>query len=167
MTRGTYTDPDEDGRERNTNEVWVMRPDGSDARRLAGRGQDPVFSPDGRRIAFASDRDQNGDLSYGDGVFFANELYVMAADGSQARRLTRTHALNERQPSWLPNGKRIAYQRGETYQNAEAIVVIQANADGSCQRPVFADPGPDRWPWYAAPAWRPGNARSGDRTLRC
>ena len=37
-----------------------MRPDGSDARKLAGRSEDPAFSPDGRRIAFASDRDENG-----------------------------------------------------------------------------------------------------------
>jgi hypothetical protein len=40
-----------------------MRPDGSDARKLAGRSEDPALSPDGRRIAFASDRDENGSLN--------------------------------------------------------------------------------------------------------
>jgi Tol biopolymer transport system component len=153
------------GRARNTAELWVMRPDGSEARRLARRSADPAFSPDGRQIAFASDRDENGDLSYGDRVFFANELYVMGADGSDPRRLTRTPARNELHPSWLPSGARIAYQRGRVIDNAEGTVVMQANADGSCPRPVLANPRLDVW--YAAPVWRPGDAREGDDSLRC
>jgi TolB protein len=167
FTRGVHVAPGADGRVLNAREVWVIRPDGSEASRLADRSQDPAFSPDGRSIAFVSDRAENGELAYGDRAFFANELYVMAADGSRPRRLSRTRARNERQPSWLPNGRRIAYQRGRTYQNAEATVVMQANADGSCAKRVFADPGADRWPWYAAPTWRPGNARAGDGALSC
>ena len=155
------------GRERDVREIWVIGPDGSGARRLAGRARDPAFSPDGERIAFASDRDRNGSLSYGDRVFFANELYTMRADGSDQRRLTRTHALNELQPAWSPRGTRLAYQRGRGYQNAEATAVLQMNADGTCRTPVFANPGPDTRPWTAAPTWRPGKARRGDLRLRC
>jgi Tol biopolymer transport system component len=165
LTRGTYVELDEHRREHNTREVWVMRPDGSDARKLAERSEDPAFSPDGRRIAYASDRDENGSLGYGDKAVFANELYVMGADGSRPRRLTRTPGLNELQPSWLPSGARIAYQRGKQYQNAEYTSVMQANADGSCPQRILA--GRPRGPWYAAPAWRPGDARGGDRALRC
>jgi Tol biopolymer transport system component len=164
-TRGTYVELDEEGRERNTREVWTMRPDGSDARKLAERAQDPAFSSDGRRIAFASDRDANGSLNYGDKSFFANELYVMNADGGQPRRLTRTRDVNELQPSWLPGGARIAYQRGWQYQNAQITTVMQANPDGSCPRPVLA--GRPRGRWYGAPVWRPGDARRGDHALRC
>ena len=65
------------------------------------------------RIAFVSDRDRNGELCYGDRCFIANELYVANADGSSPLRLTRTQDLNEARPSWLPNGSRIAYQRGD------------------------------------------------------
>jgi WD40-like Beta Propeller Repeat len=82
----------------------------------AGPRERPPFSPDGERIAFVSDRDRNGGLSYGDRGFFANELYVMAADGGDQRRLTRTRHLNEAQPSWLPGGTRLAFQRGEQIQ---------------------------------------------------
>jgi Tol biopolymer transport system component len=142
-----------------------MRPDGSDARRLADRTSDPAFSPDGRRIAVAGDRDENGELSYGERVSFANELYIMNADGSHRRRLTSTKNLNELQPSWLPSGTRIAYQRGKAFDNAEGTVLMQINADGRCPRPLLADPGLDTW--YAAPAWRPGEARAGDNALRC
>jgi Tol biopolymer transport system component len=157
FTRGTFERPDDEGRVANTREVWTMRPDGSGAQRLAQRAADPAFSPDGSRIAFASDRDANGELSYGDRVIFANELYSMSLDGSSMRRLTHTRARNEAQPSWLPSGMRIAYQRGRVVGNAQGTVVIQANADGSCPKPVAADP--RLRSWYAAPAWRPGGSR--------
>ena len=165
VTRATFAESDAEGRAPNTAEVRALRPDGSSSRRLADRGADPAFSPDGRRIAFASDRDENGELSYGDRVFFANELYVMDADGSDPRRLTRTSGLNELQPSWLPSGARIAYQRGRAFAKAEGTVLMQANADGTCARAILADPGLD--PWYAAPVWRPRQARTGDAALRC
>jgi Tol biopolymer transport system component len=164
LTRKTYAEIDERGRAPNTAAVWVVRPDGSDARRLADRSADPAFSPDGERIAFASDRDENGELSYGDRVFFANELYVMHADGSDRRRLTRTRELNERQASWLPGGARIAYQRGKAIDNAEGTVVMQVNADGTCPQPILADP--RLRAWHAAPSWRPRPARAA-RGLRC
>ena len=57
----------------------------------------PVWSPDGRRIAFVSDRD--GDW----------EIYVMNADGSGQKRLTNSPGI-ERNPSWSPDGKHIAYE---------------------------------------------------------
>ena len=56
--------------------------DGSGERELSGSGTDPAFSPDGSRIAYASARDRNGTLDYGDISSIATELYVMDADGS-------------------------------------------------------------------------------------
>ena len=165
LARVSFVAPDNEGRAANTAEVWVMRPDGSDARRLADRSSDPAYSPDGERIAFASDRDEHGELSYGERVSYANELYVMNADGSDHRRLTRTRDLNELQPAWLPSGARIAYQRGKTIDNAEGTVVMQVNPDGACARAILADARLDTW--YAAPAWRPGQARAHDGAHRC
>ena len=57
-----------------------MDADGSNVKRLtrSPRLDDyPVFSPDGRRIAFTSNRDRNF------------EIYVMNADGSEPRNRTR------------------------------------------------------------------------------
>ncbi len=53
-------------------EIYTMRADGSDARRLTNNAAfdaGPTFSPDGRRIAFVSHRDGN------------YEIYLMNAEG--------------------------------------------------------------------------------------
>jgi dipeptidyl aminopeptidase/acylaminoacyl peptidase len=132
--------------------------------RLAERAADPAFSPDGAKIAYVSDRDENGELAYGDKVSYANELYVMGADGEGARRLTRTRDLNERAPSWSPDGGRIAYERGEVVGNAEGTVVLTVRPDGSCPRRIAFDPG--LAVWYRGPVWRPGRL-TGDAILAC
>ena len=69
-------------------EVYVMNADGSGPRRLTPSGMQPVWSPDGKQIAFVSERD--GDL----------DIYVMKADGSEQRNLTRTKARLESWPTW-------------------------------------------------------------------
>lgn len=56
----------------------------------------PVWSPDGTRIAFTSNREGHYDI------------FVMNADGSAIIRLTSTDA-NEKEPAWFPDGKSIAY----------------------------------------------------------
>ena len=64
-------------------EIYVVNADGSGQRRLTRNPADETtsaWSPDGRRIAFTSNRDHNF------------EVYVMNADGSGQRRLTRNPA---------------------------------------------------------------------------
>ena len=56
----------------------------------------PDFSPNGRRIAFTSNRDQQG------------EIYVMNADGSGQKRLTR-RAGDDWYPRFSPDGARISF----------------------------------------------------------
>jgi Tol biopolymer transport system component len=67
---------------------------GSD--RVLGDDSMPDFSPDGRRIAFTSNRDQQG------------EIYVMNPDGSGQQRLTR-RAGDDWAPAFSPDGARIAF----------------------------------------------------------
>ncbi len=116
--------------------IYVMNSDGSGLRRLAragslrkiasgqreGGGDGLAWSPDGRRIAFLSDRD--GDF----------DLYVMNADGTGQRNLTRKPGFDS-DPVWSPDGRRIAYvskpdRKGAT--RGRGIYVM--NADGSAQR---------------------------------
>ena len=154
FTRMTWSPPGEQGRVANTSAIYVLDVRSLDLNKVAERAADPAFDPTGEKLAFVSDRDENGELSYGDVVFYANELYVSDADGGGARRLTRTHDLNEGAPAWSPDGRLIAYQRGSVTGNAEGSIVLVARADGSCVRRVAFDPG--LAVWYRAPAWRPG-----------
>jgi hypothetical protein len=69
-----------------------MNADGSNQTRLtnnAAHEQDPTWSPDGTKIAFATTRD---------GIF---KVYSMNVDGSNQTRLTNTGG-NEVDPSWQP-----------------------------------------------------------------
>lgn len=60
----------------------------------------PRYSPDGTRIAFVSDRDGGEDV------------WIAAADGSDARNLTRAGSLVEfASPAWAPDGTHIVVSR--------------------------------------------------------
>jgi TolB protein len=98
-----------------------------------GDVQTPAWSPDGRKLAFVSERDGNA------------EIYVMNADGSGQENLTRQPA-SDSHPSWSPNGRKLAFvSRRDT--NSEIYVM---NADGSGLRRLTRTPRDDR-----GPAWSP------------
>jgi len=97
-------------------ELWSFRLADRAFRRV---GQIPnamggVYSPDGSRIAFTATDGGNSDV------------WVMAADGSGARKLTTDPAL-DLSPSWSPDGKRIAF----VSDRAGTPQLYLMNADGS------------------------------------
>ena len=105
--------------------VLFVNADGSGRRNVTrewGLDGFPVWSPDGRRIAFMSGRDNEAGRGYD-----AN-IYVMNADGSRLRRLTRSPGEAwDGYPVWSPDGGKIAFLRS----TPEVWVM---NADGSGQR---------------------------------
>ncbi|MBD0330355.1 MAG: PD40 domain-containing protein [Thermoleophilia bacterium] len=164
FTRLDWRAPGPGGRDRRSPRVLLLDLRTLDVETLEEQAADPAYSPDGRQIAFVSDRDRNGELSYGDVAQYANELYVMDAGGGNARRLTRTRNLTEWAPSWSPDGRLMAFQRGEQTGNAEAGLVLLIRSDGSCARRLAFDPGHSVW--YEAPAFRPGRPAGGIRSCR-
>ncbi len=88
-------------------------------------------------LAFVSDRDAN------------QELYLIAADGTNVRRLT-THDANDRAPSWSPDGTRLAFQSN---RNGRSDIFVLDLTTGSVQ-PLTT--GPDD---SITPAWSPDGAQ--------
>ena len=96
--------------------IYVMKSDGTQQKRLTSVANNdgfPSWSPDGKQIAFCSNRHSNKDI------------FVMNADGSDVRRLTSNEA-NDSVPTWSPDGKQIAFTSSR--ESGTAYVV---NADGT------------------------------------
>ena len=121
-------------------EIFSIHPDGSGRRQLTDRrmlrgdrgpvyDRDPLWSPDGSRIAFTSSR--NG----------GEEVYVMNADGSTERRLTVTQRPPRGTPqlgsallAWSPEGTRLAVDR----QSVLALIDVDANSRRElCKFPIL------------------------------
>jgi Tol biopolymer transport system component len=83
-------------------DIGVIDGDGTGLRRLtrtAAFETHPVWSPDGRRIAFTSDRHARGRNLEPLGPAF--EIYTMRADGRDVRRITRNR-VPDLHPNWQP-----------------------------------------------------------------
>jgi len=66
-----------------------------------GKGDEPRFSPDGKKIVFTSRRTKN------------NDIWIMNADGSLPTQLT-TDSKNDENPSFSPDGKSIVFSSNRT-----------------------------------------------------
>jgi dipeptidyl aminopeptidase/acylaminoacyl peptidase len=94
------------------------------------------WSPDGKQILFASNREPNQD------EFFNYDLFTLNVADNSIHRLTATE-YNEYDPVWSPDGKHIAYRgtrRGLTDRETtmEDTHVWVMNADGSDRREIGA-----------------------------
>lgn len=94
----------------------------------------PVWSPDGKKIAFASRRAGN-----------KWEIFVMDADGGNVQQLTKDGG-NNFSPSWSPDSKSIAFA-GKISGNWD---IYTMQADGSDVKHLTDDPAED-----TSPSWSP------------
>lgn len=83
-------------------DLYTLPIDGGDAKPLStGMAFDsqPRFSPDGSRVAFVSDRDGS------------ENLWVMNADGTGARALTKEKQASFASPAWTEDGQSVIVSR--------------------------------------------------------
>jgi tricorn protease len=128
-------------------DLFLFRHDGTGLRKLTDdphRDRGPSWSPDGKRIAFYSNRDQG-----------KYEIWVISPDGSGLTQLTKTSGRGWF-PWWSPDGRRISYPTG-----TESVVIDVASGPARAPEPLPAFPEPGYW--FQVTSWSPdGRSLAGE-----
>ncbi len=110
-----------------TDNVFTMKPDGSDVRQLtfltAGQGGDnePAWSPDGTQLVFT---EHNADFSVW-------RLWLIDADGSNRHQLfAETTGASDFQGNWSPDGKQVIFRRCVDADEECAIYTVKSDGHG-------------------------------------
>jgi tricorn protease len=101
-------------------DIWIADRDGSRPRRLTSSPADeslPIFSPDGKSIAFAGTYEGNSDI------------YVIPAEGGQPRRLT-WHPDDDIPLDWTPDGSAVAFVSRRETDHGRSGQLYHASLDG-------------------------------------
>lgn len=112
-------------------DIWTADENGKNVQRMtanAARDIHPRFSPDGKWIAFSSDR--NGNL----------DVYIIPSEGGQAKQLTY-HSADDNVLTWTPDSRSVLFQssRGDDFMGKLYVISI----DGGMER----NAGPDMGVW--------------------
>ena len=125
-------------------EIYVIDRGGRNQKRVTVNrviDRHPTWSPDGKKIAFVSNRNK-GYL----------QIWVMDADGWNPVRLT--NGLMDVQPDWSPDGKKIAYTavlHPKDLDNSPHVIFVM-DADGTNERQLIRKSG-------FSPSWSPDGKR--------
>jgi len=131
--------------------IWLMKPDGTGLRQLTfGHGDDrePRFSPDGRTVAFSSDRAFKG--SY--------DVWTVDVASGKLKQITSDED-EEYEPAWSPDGKQLAYVDGVFVAGEPGVGGVQARTiaavdleTGKTRTLVSMGKTPGR---FESPSWSP------------
>src|SRR5262249_4148179 len=110
-------------------DIWTASEDGRDVKRITvhhARDVYPRFSPDGRWIAFSSDRNGNMDV------------FIVPSEGGTPKQLT-FHSADDTVLGWTPDSKAVLFSsnRGDDFMPRLYTVAV----DGGIERNVGSDMG--------------------------
>lgn len=120
-------------------DIWIAKDDGSNPVRLTdNKARDiyPRFSPEGKWIAFSSNREGNYDV------------FVVPAAGGKPKQLT-FHTADDNVVGWTPDGKKVIFSstRGKGAFPSVATL-FEVSVDGGAEVPVPTD-------WGASASYSP------------
>ncbi len=119
-------------------DIWIANDDGSNIRRLTvNRARDvvPRFSPDGKTIAFSSNRAGNYDV------------YVIPVEGGKPRQLTFNTA-DDYVVGWTPDGRKIIFSSSRNLGAFPGVsTLFEVSIDGGMEQPLPTDWG--SWASYS------------------
>ena len=124
-------------------DICVMHANGANRVNLTqGRhhvNHSPVVSPDGTKIAFVSNRDDN------------KEIYVMNADGKNLKNLT-LHLDDDTRPTWSPDGRKIAFSSRQVAGEIQMLSdIFVMDVDGANRTNITQNPRA----YNNTPSWSP------------
>lgn len=130
-------------------DIYVIRPGGAGLRNVTRTPEtdehEPAWSPDGRRIAFAT----------APAGYLDTAVFVMNRDGSGRRKLVAGRFW-QRSPAWSPNGRWIAFSQCTQFVEGDcsSARIAAVHPDGSGLHAV-SHPSRTQWMVDGEPAWSP------------
>lgn len=121
------------------NNIYLMDADGKNQIKLTATNEDryPAWSPDGKKIAFMSNRDGNYE------IYILNiESVIKDIDDKEQKNLTNKEGAWDGDPAWSPDGKKIAF--ASTRDGNYEIYLI--DVDGKNVKRLTESKGDDRFP---------------------
>ena len=136
-------------------DIYVINVDGNGLTQLTsgtGVNGSPAWSPDGKQIAFTSDRDDDG----------PTKIWIMNADGTNQRILPNSQntsgtGFHGGEPAWSPDGSKILFTAYQGCADRGAISIYVTNAAGGNAQLLTNTP--NTCGFYSSPRWSPDGTK--------
>jgi Tol biopolymer transport system component len=126
-------------------EIYTMRANGTNVKLVPGAShpawdQEPAYSPDGKKIAFRSNRSINGNW----------DIWVVNVSGTPKLTQITNNLADDQDPNWSPDGKRISFSSSRSGNwdiwsvsstGTEMNPVNHTNRPANDRRPAYSPDG--------------------------